>query len=103
MGIYPDAQAILGPLLKTDIHAYVFTPAEIMAQRYAQWRQGLSDGRRARLDKRRANHHNLCGARGKVDNCVVTVHLAWRCGPFMAMLDNDLFLPEHTGAKRTSC
>jgi len=35
-----------------------------------------------------------CGALGKVDNCVVTVHLACRCGDFMAPLDSDLFLPE---------
>jgi SRSO17 transposase len=35
-----------------------------------------------------------CGARGKIDNCVVTVHLACRCGAFAAPLDADLFLPE---------
>lgn len=39
-----------------------------------------------------------CGASGKVDNCVVTVHLACQCGPFMTLLDGDLFLPEHTWA-----
>jgi SRSO17 transposase len=36
------------------------------------------------------------GAGGKVDNCVVTVHLACRCGAFAAILDGDLFLPEET-------
>jgi SRSO17 transposase len=35
-----------------------------------------------------------CGASGKIDNCIVTVHLACRCGDFAAVLDNDLFLPE---------
>ncbi len=35
-----------------------------------------------------------CGASGKVDNCIVTVHLACRCGDFAAILDNDLYLPE---------
>ena len=40
-----------------------------------------------------------CGATGKVDNCVVTVHLACRCGEFAALLDRDLFLPEHTWDK----
>ena len=37
-----------------------------------------------------------CGASGKIDNCIVTVHLACRCGEFMALLDRDLFLPEET-------
>jgi SRSO17 transposase len=37
-----------------------------------------------------------CGASGKIDNCVVTVHLAVRYGQFLGMLDSDLFLPEHT-------
>ena len=40
-----------------------------------------------------------CGARGKVENCIVTVHLACRCGDFTAMLDSDLFLPEETWDK----
>ena len=34
-----------------------------------------------------------CGASGKIDNCIVTVHLACRCGEFSALLDSDLFLP----------
>ena len=37
-----------------------------------------------------------CGARGKIDNCIVTVHLAVKHGPFLAMLDSDLFLPEQS-------
>ena len=35
-----------------------------------------------------------CGATGKVDNCVVSVHLGYVAGDFHAILDNDLFLPE---------
>jgi SRSO17 transposase len=37
-----------------------------------------------------------CGARGKIDNCIVTVHLAVKHGAFLAMLDSDLFLPEES-------
>src|SRR5215207_8935225 len=37
-----------------------------------------------------------CGARGKVENCIVTVHLAVRHGSFLALLDSDLFLPEES-------
>lgn len=45
-----------------------------------------------------------CGASGKIDNCIVTVHLACRSGDFMTMLDNDLFLPETTwDADRKRC
>lgn len=35
-----------------------------------------------------------CGESGKVDNCIVTVHLAYACGGFQALLDGALFLPE---------
>jgi SRSO17 transposase len=45
-------------------------------------------------DKTPGVQRQYCGATGKVDNCVVTVHLACRCGDFSAILDNDLYLPE---------
>ena len=34
------------------------------------------------------------GSRGKVDNCVVSVHLGYTVGRFHSLLDGDLFLPE---------
>jgi len=34
------------------------------------------------------------GNRGKVDNCVVSVHLGYTVGRFHSLLDGDLFLPE---------
>ena len=34
--------------------------------------------------------------RGKLENCIVTVHLAVKYGAFMAMLDSDLFVPEES-------
>lgn len=37
-----------------------------------------------------------CGARGKVDNCVVSVQLGYAAGDFHTLLDGDLFLPEDT-------
>ena len=41
-------------------------------------------------------HRDYCGATGKVDNCVMTVHLCYASfdGKFRAMLDSDLFLPQ---------
>ncbi len=35
-----------------------------------------------------------CGATGKIDNCVVTVHLGYVAEDFHALLDGDLYLPE---------
>ncbi len=47
-------------------------------------------------DKTPGVQRQCCGSTGKIDNCVVTVHLACRCGDFITMLDNDLYLPEQT-------
>src|ERR1035437_2921707 len=35
-----------------------------------------------------------CGESGKIDNCIVTVHLAYVADQFHVLLDGDLFLPE---------
>ncbi len=45
-----------------------------------------------------------CGATGKTDNCVVTVHLGYVAGDFHALLDGDLFLPEQNWSEdRARC
>jgi SRSO17 transposase len=35
-----------------------------------------------------------CGNTGKIDNCVVAVHLGYVVGDFQCLLDSDLFLPQ---------
>lgn len=45
-----------------------------------------------------------CGRMGKVENCIVTVHLAVLHGEFKTLIDSDLFLPEKTwDADRERC
>ena len=45
-----------------------------------------------------------CGATGKTDNCVVTVHLGYVARDFHAIIDGDLFLPEETWSQdRARC
>lgn len=38
--------------------------------------------------------HQWCGRSGKVDNCVMSVHLAYKVGEFQCLLDSDLFVPK---------
>jgi SRSO17 transposase len=47
--------------------------------------------------------HQYCGATGKNDNCIVTVHLALAEGSFHCLLDSELFLPEVWSADRSRC
>jgi SRSO17 transposase len=39
-----------------------------------------------------------CGATGKIDNCIVTVHVAYVRGAFQGLVDGELFLPESWNA-----
>jgi SRSO17 transposase len=44
-----------------------------------------------------------CGTLGKVENCVVTVHLGYTRGDFQCLLDGDLFLPDSWQKDRDRC
>lgn len=44
-----------------------------------------------------------CGATGKKDNCVVTVHLGYAVDDFHCLLDSELFLPESWSNDRPRC
>jgi SRSO17 transposase len=44
-----------------------------------------------------------CGTRGKKENCIVTVHLAYATGDFHCLLDGELFLPEDWSEDRERC
>jgi SRSO17 transposase len=47
-------------------------------------------------DKTPGVQRQYCGSKGKIENCIVTVHLAVRHGEFLAMLDSGLFLPDES-------
>lgn len=44
-----------------------------------------------------------CGATGKQDNCVVTVHLGYAVDDFHCLVDSELFLPESWSNDRPRC
>ena len=44
-----------------------------------------------------------CGNTGKIDNCVVGVHLGYVAGDFHCLLDSDLYLPESWANDRDRC
>ena len=44
-----------------------------------------------------------CGAVGKQENCIVTVHLGYAADPFHCLLDGELFLPESWANDRDRC
>jgi SRSO17 transposase len=54
-------------------------------------------------DKTPGVKRQWCGTRGKKENCIVTVHLAYATGDFHCLLDGDLFLPEDWSADRDRC
>jgi SRSO17 transposase len=54
-------------------------------------------------DKTPGVQRQYCGASGKIDNCVVTVHLGYAHGSFTALLDSELFLPQSWSDDRDRC
>jgi SRSO17 transposase len=47
-------------------------------------------------DKTACVQRQHCGCLGKLENCVVSVHLGYVAGEFHTLLDGELFLPEET-------
>lgn len=54
-------------------------------------------------DKTPGVQRQYCGAAGKVDNALVTVHLGYACGAFHCLLDGEVFLPEAWEADQVRC
>ena len=54
-------------------------------------------------DKTPGVQRQWCGAVGKTENCIVTVHLAYAREGFHALLDGELFLPESWSDDRDRC
>jgi SRSO17 transposase len=54
-------------------------------------------------DKTPGVQRQYCGATGKVDNCVVTVHLSYAVDDFHCLLASDLFLPQAWADDRERC
>jgi SRSO17 transposase len=55
-------------------------------------------------DKTPGVQRQWCGAAGKKENCVVSVHLGYTSGDFHCLLDSDLFLPEKSWSEdRARC
>lgn len=54
-------------------------------------------------DKTPGVQRQYCGASGKTENCVVTVHLGLADADFHALVDSELYLPQSWADDRTRC
>ena len=54
-------------------------------------------------DKTPGVQRQWCGATGKTDNCMVTVHLGYAHDDFHTLIDGELFLPESWSDDRERC
>lgn len=86
-------------LMKTKLH-------ELVARDHASPHSiGIIDetGCAKKGDKTPGVQRQWCGATGKKDNCVVTVHLGYAVDDFHCLLDSELFLPESWSNDRPRC
>jgi SRSO17 transposase len=96
-GVPPRSlQAFLG-LLEWDEDRLVDRLQWIVGRDHANvWAIGIIDETSSQKD----GHHTACtqrqwcGSLGKVENCVVSVHVGYTVGDFHCVLDSDLFVPE---------
>jgi SRSO17 transposase len=49
------------------------------------------------------DQRQYCGAVGKIENCLVTVHLGCLHGDFKCLIESDLYLPENRSNDRARC
>jgi SRSO17 transposase len=54
-------------------------------------------------DKTPGVQRQYCGSRGKIENCLVSVHLGYAHGTFKTLLDAELYLPESWAQDRQRC
>jgi SRSO17 transposase len=54
-------------------------------------------------DKTPGVQRQWCGAKGKQDNCVTTVHVGYAVDDFHCLLDSELYLPESWAEDRARC
>jgi SRSO17 transposase len=54
-------------------------------------------------DKTPGVQRQWCGAVGKKENCVVSVHLTYACNGFHCLVDGELYLPESWSDDRDRC
>lgn len=93
-----DQDAVLQRLQRRIVTEHLPTPSQSCATADELGVIGLIDETSVpkKGDKTPGVQRQYCGARGKIENCIVSVHLAVKHGAFLAMLDSDLFLPEES-------
>ena len=79
---------------------------QIVAQRHGHpCSIGVIDetGHPKKGDKTPGVQRQWCGNTGKIDNCLLTVHLGYAAGDFHCLLDGELFLPQGWSDDRRRC
>lgn len=96
-GIVPRSLQVFLASASWDEQRMIDRVQEIVARDHSHpWAIGLVD----ETGSAKKGAHTACvqrqwnGNRGKVDNCVVSVHLGYTAGRFHSLLDSELFLPE---------
>ena len=91
-----DQDALLGRLQRRIVAEHLPPPGKMKAD--ALGVVGLIDETSVpkKGKKTPGVQRQYCGAKGKVENCIVSVHLALKHGRFLSVLDSDLFLPEQS-------
>jgi len=89
-----DQDAVLARLQRRIVERHLPAPGQPAADDVGTVGIGDETSQAKKGDMTPGVQRQYCGSLGKVENCIVTVHLAVRHGAFLAMLDSDLYIPD---------
>jgi SRSO17 transposase len=105
-GVAPRTLQEFLSLLDWDEPLMVERTQQLVARNHASLRAvGVIDetGCPKKGDKTPGVQRQYCGASGKIENCVITVHLSYAIDDFHCLLGSDLFLPQAWSEDRQRC
>lgn len=98
-----DESGLRDAMQRRIVQAHLPAPGEVRSDAVGVvgWIDETSVAKKGR--KTPGVQRQYCGSTGKIENCVVSVHLAAAYGSFSSLIDSDLYVPQSWTEDRERC